>query len=138
MDLKISSVGFQGKKEVLYALTKAAQKSKDIEYYNQLAIASRITTGQIKSQAVNEASMKAYMDMAVRDSEFKNVVKKATDKDLSYIKALLAKEQTEHSIVEPMKKFSEAINDVVNNNYGGKAKEFVNSLVNELLIKLKL
>ena len=32
MDLKVSSTAFQGKKEVLYALKKAAQKSKDFEY----------------------------------------------------------------------------------------------------------
>ena len=137
MDLRINGIGFQGKKEILYGLTKAAQKAKDIEYYNQPAIAYRITTGQIELKAIKEASMKAYMDMAIRDSQFISVVKNATDKDLSYIKGLLAKEQTEHSIVEPMKKFSDTIENVVINNYGGKAKESMMSLVRELLQKLK-
>ena len=136
MDLRISGIGFQGKKEVLYGLTKAAQKAKDIEYYSQPAIAMRISKDKL--QAEQNASMQAYLDMVLRDSEFKSVVKNSTDKDLSYIKALLAKEQTEHSIVEPMKKFSESINYLVNKNYFGKAHESMTSLVSELLQKLKL
>ena len=136
MDLKINSVSFQGKKEVLYALTKAAQKSKDFEYYNQPAIASRIPTDRL--HAAQNAAICAYLDMALRDSEFKSVVVKAKDKDLSYIKELLATEKTEHSIVEPMKKFSSSINSVVTDNYGGKTRETMMAFVRELLHKLKL
>ena len=138
MDLKVNSVNFNGKKEVLYGLTKAAQKAKDFEYYNQPSIASRMTTSKQALQTAQNASMKAYLDMVLRDTEFVSVIKNVTDKDLSYIKQLLATEKTEHSVVEPMKKFTEAINDVVNNNYGGKAKESISSFVKELLIKLKL
>ena len=136
MDLKINSIAFQGKKEVLYALTKAAQKSKDFEYYNQPAIASRIPTDRL--HAAQNATICAYLDMALRDSEFKSVVVKAKDKDLSYIKELLAPEMTEHSLVEPMKKFSKSLNETVNANYGGKTKETMTAFVHELLHKLKL
>lgn len=136
MDLKINSTSFQGKKEILYALKKAAQKSKDFEYYNQPAIASRIPTDRL--QAAQNASICAYLDMALRDSEFKTVVVKAKDKDLSYIKELLATEKTEHSLVEPMKKFSSSINSVVTDNYGGKTRETMMAFVRELLHKLKL
>ena len=138
MDLKVNSVNFNGKKEVLYGLTKAAQKAKDFEYYNQPAIVSRLTTSIQQMQASQNASMRAYLDMAIRDSDFKKVVKDVENKDLYQIRALLAPEKTEHTLVEPMKKFTEVINDVVNNNYGGKAKESINSFVKELLIKLKL
>ena len=137
MDIRTNGIGFQGKKEVLYALTKAAKKSKDFEYYNQPYIAARTITDRLVIQASQNASMKAYMDMALRDTEFKNVVKNATNKDLSQIKALLAPEKTEHSIVEPMKKFTEAINDVIINDYGSRAKESMSAYVRELLQKLK-
>ena len=136
MDLKISSINFQGKKEVLYALTKAAQKAKNYEYYAQPAIASRCKSDTL--QVSNNASMQAYLDMALRDSDFKNVVKNGTDKDFSFIRKLLAPEQTQHSYVEPMKKFSEAVNEVINNNYGGKAWESMLTFSRELLQKLKL
>ena len=138
MDIKINPINFSGKKEVLYAITKAAEKAKDFEYYNQASIASRNMTSKIELQAIKEASMKAYLDMAIRDSEFKSVVKKATPVELAYIKGLLAPKKTEHSLVEPMKKFSETIEDVVINNYGGKSQETVISYVRELLQKLKL
>ena len=135
MDLKISGVGFQGKKEILYALTKAAQKSKDFEYYSQPAIASRMPT--YKLQASQTASISAYLDMALIDSEFRDVVTKATDKDLAEIKQFLAPERTEHSLVEPMKKFSKSMTDTVNNNYGGKTRETMTAFVHDLLQKLK-
>ena len=45
---------------------------------------------------------------------------------------------TEHSLVEPMKKFSKSLNETVNANYGGKTKETMTAFVRELLHKLKL
>ena len=136
MELKINSVSFQGKKEVLYALTKAAQKSKDFEYYNQPAIASRIPSDKL--QTAQNSAINAYLDMALRDSEFKNVVIKSTNKDLSYIKELLATEKTEHSLVEPMKKFTSSLHTVVSANYAGKKKETMIAIIHELQQKLKL
>ena len=138
MNIEVNTINFTGKKEVLYALTKAAQKAKDIECYNQSAIAACDMKSKIELQAIKEASMKAYLDMAIRDSEFKNVVKNATDKDLVYIKNILAPEQAGHSFVEPMKQFREVINSVVYNNYSSMAQESMTYFTNKLLEKLKL
>lgn len=138
MNIKVNSVNFTGKKEVLYALTKAAQKAKDFEYYNQPSVASRMTLNKNIMQASQDASMQAYLDMVLRDYEFKSVVKNATPVELAYIQGLLKPERTEHGLVEPMKKFSKAFEDAVTNNYGGIAKESAMSYVSELLQKLKL
>ena len=89
-------------------------------------------------QASQDASVNAYLDMALRDSGFGDVVKKIANKDLVYLKSLLAPERTEHSLVEPMKKFSDAINGVLTKNFGGKKREVLAVLTEELLQKLKL
>ena len=138
MNLKVNSVNFTGKKEVLYAINKAARSARDYEYYNQPAIASRLTTTMQLKQTAQDAYIQAYLDMAIRDSEFKSVVKNATKAELYPIKELLSPQMTEHSLVEPMKKFSEAIDDVVTDNYCGKAQALLKSYVRELLQKLKL
>lgn len=138
MDIKISGIGFQGKKEVLYGLTKAAKIARVSEQTDKAYITSRMAMTKYEEMAAYDASMKAYMDMVIKDSGFKSVAKNANDKDLSVIKEILAPKQTEHGLVEPIKKFSETLNTVINNNYKSKAKtKAMCSVADELLQKLK-
>lgn len=135
MDLKINGVGFQGKKEILYGLTKAAQNAREYETNQTAYLASRIQMRKSEEQAYKKGMMNAYFDMATNDLDYIKVVKNPPAKDLKLIKKILAPFQTEHGTVEPMKIFTSTINDVVNASY--TSKSVIRTLTAELLSKLK-
>ncbi len=135
MDLKINGVGFQGKKEILYGLTKAAQNAREYETNQTAYLASRIQMRKSEEQAYKKGMMNAYFDMATNDLDYIKVVKNLPAKDLKLIKKILAPFQTEHGTVEPMKIFTSTINDVVNASY--TSKSVIRTLTAELLSKLK-
>ena len=135
MDLKINGIGFQGKKEILYGLTKAAQNAREYETNQTAYIASRIQMRKPEEQAYKKGMMNAYFDMAINDLDYVKVVKNPPAKDLKLIKKILAPFQTEHGTVEPMKIFTSTINDVVNASY--TSKSVIRTLTAELLSKLK-
>ena len=134
MDIKINGIGFHGKKEVIYGLTKAAQKAKDIEYYSQPVIASKMTTDKLI--AGQEASMNAYMDMALRDESFEKTVHDLKLSELYYLVAVLKPEQTQYSVVRPMNKFKQSIALILGTI--GKARSKVEPAVDELYKQLGL
>ena len=135
MDLRINGIGFQGKKEVIYGLTKAAQNAREYETNQTAYLASRIQMRKSEEQAYKKGMMNAYFDMATHDLDYIKVVKNPPAKDLKLIKKILAPFQTEHGTVEPMKIFTSAINDVVNASY--TSKSVIRTLTAELLSKLK-
>ncbi len=135
MDLRINGIGFQGKKEVIYGLTKAAQNAREYETNQTAYLASRIQMRKSEEQAYKKGMMNAYFDMATHDLDYIKVVKNPPAKDLKLIKKILAPFQTEHGTVEPMKIFTSAINDVVNASH--TSKSVIRTLTAELLSKLK-
>ena len=135
MDLRINGIGFQGKKEILYGLTKAAQNAREYETNQTAYLASRIQMRKSEEQAYKKGMMNAYFDMATNDLDYIKVVKNPPAKDLKLIKKILAPFQTEHGTVEPMKIFTSTINDVVNASY--TSKSVIRTLTAELLSKLK-
>ena len=135
MDLRINGIGFQGKKEVIYGLTKAAQNAREYETNQTAYLASRIQMRKSEEQAYKKGMMNAYFDMATHDLDYIKVVKNPPAKDLKLIKKILAPFQTEHGTVEPMKIFTSTINDVVNASY--TSKSVIRTLTAELLSKLK-
>ena len=134
MDLKVNSVNFTGKKEVIYALVKAAQKAKDFEYYSQPAIVSRVTTNVFRAEL--KASMYAYLDMALRDEAFLKTVNEIKPSELDYLHVLLKPEQTQHSVIKPMNTFKQAMQYVIAAIGGSKTK--VTKAANDLNKKLGL
>ena len=137
MDFKVNGISFQGKQEILYGLTKAAQNAREYETNQTAYIASRIQMKKYEEQAYKKASINAYLDMVVHDINFANVVKDVRGKDLKPIKKILSSFETEHGTVEPMKIFSSAIDNIVSNSYFEAYYEFIKLHVNELLSKLK-
>ena len=137
MDLRINGVGFQGKREILYGLTKAAQNAREYETNQTAYIASRIQMRKTEEQAYKKGAINAYLDMVVRDANFAYEIKNVHGKDLKPIKKMLAPFQTEHGIVEPMKTFSSAYENVIDNSYWIKINESFKMLTNDLLSKLK-
>jgi hypothetical protein len=114
MDLKINALNFQGKKEVLYGLQKAAKIARASEYSNKAYTMSRMGMTKYEERAAYDASMKAYLDMALRDSEFKETTKKINLSELFELHEILKPEQTEHALVQPMNKFKSVADDVIN------------------------
>ena len=138
MDLRINGIGFQGKKEILYGLTKAAKYAREYETNQTAYLASRIQMRKYEEQALKKGAMNAYLDMVTRDGDFFNTAKNIQKQDLKPIKKLLAPFQTEHGIVKPMRIFESIINDVLKASYGGKVCEsVVKSSTDEFLSKLK-
>ena len=138
MDLKVNAISFQGKREILYGLTKAAQNAREYETNQTAYLASRIQMKKYEEQAYKKASINAYLDMVIHDINFASVVKDIRGKDIRQIKKILAPFQTEHGTVEPLKIFSSAIDNIVGNSYFGKAYyELIKLHTNELLSKLK-
>ena len=137
MDLKVSGIGFQGKREILYGLTKAAQSAREYETNQTAYIASRIQMNKYEEQAYKKGTINAYLDMVVRDCSFANVIENIHGKDLKPIKRMLAPFETEHGIVEPMKTFSSAFENAIDNSYWIKINESFKILTKELLRKLK-
>ena len=137
MDLRINGIGFQGKKEILYGLTKAAQNAREYETNQTAYLASRIQMRKSEEQAYKKGMMNAYFDMVVRDVNFANVIENVHGKDLKPIKRMLAPFQTEHGVVEPMKTFSSAFESAIDSSYWIKINKSFKILTNELLRKLK-
>jgi len=136
MDLKISGIGFQGKKEILYGLTKTAQKAKDFEYYSQPAIAARLSVSLHDKQAALDASMKAYLDMVLRDEAFIKTIQEIKPSELYVLHELLQPEQTQHSLVRPANKFKPIMNEVLSSvgRMSSSLREAVAKLYKELEI----
>ena len=136
MDIKINSTNFSGAKEVIYGLTKAAQKAKNYEYYNQPAIAACLTCSKEHMQTANEASMKAYLDMALRDQTFAKAIDNIRASELYILHNLLKPEQTQYTTVKPMNKFKEAIQEVTKEI--GRRKFTAQEAIDDLFKKLEL
>ena len=120
MDLKVNALNFQGKKEVLYGLQKAAKIARTLEYSNNAYTMSRMGMTKYEERAAYDASMRAYLDMALRDSEFKETTNKINLAELFKLHEILKPEQTEHALVQPMNKFKSVADDVINSLGAGK------------------
>lgn len=80
-----NNVSFHGKREIMYGLNKASKAAKDAQVDRLISCgAYRIDrTGDAKK---NLAVMNAYLDMAINDSDFKNVIETISkDKDTKEI-----------------------------------------------------
>ena len=137
MDIKVNSIGFRGKKEVLYGLKKAAERAKNIEYYNQPSIVSRMNSGAQSYTTAQKGAMQAYLDMALHDEAFEKTIQEMNISEFYSLQALLQPEVTEHSCVRPFNKFKQVITETLNDFHGNK-KASVKASVEKLLKDLHL
>ena len=110
MDLKITSTNFQGKKEILYGLTKAADNVHSYSMYNQPRL---LRFGENKKSELYKIAAKTYLDMVTKDSEFVKTINSVTQKELIHIKSFL---ETQSNGVKPFEHFKILLNDVMNRN----------------------
>ena len=135
MDLKINGIGFQGKKEVLYGLTKAAQNAREYEYTKCYSRMNGLN--KFNERIVHDASIKAYLDMATHDSSFLSTLSEATTADLYPIKQILKPGRTQHMLIEPFNKFSEELKNTLNSVYSNKISASTNNTITDFLSRVK-
>ena len=105
------NVSFQGKREIMYGLNKASKAANDAQVDRLLSCGPyRVDrTGDAKK---NVAVMNAYLDMAINDSEFKNVIGTITkDEDTMKIAENL-------KYLDAIRLFKHAITDNIAKIYG--------------------
>ena len=120
MDLKVSPVSFQGKKEILYGLKNAADSVHSYSLYKQSRL---MQMGENKFLPKYEAYARAYLDMVTMDETFLDSVKKFSGKDLKSIKTLLKPFEVDYGKVNPMIYFKEFIETVISRNGKNSAEE---------------
>ena len=75
-----NNVSFQGKREIMYGLNKASKAAKDAQVDRLLSCGPH-RVNRAGDAKKNVAVMNAYLDMAINDSEFKNVIGTITKDD---------------------------------------------------------
>ena len=132
MDFKVQNVTFGGKQEIMYGLTKAAKISKISALSNKAYTASRIGATKYEQRAAYEASMSAYTDMVINDSEFTYAVDELiTHKDIKTLQDILKPITTEHGYIQPQSVFEEVLKNTANQKYIPKSiKQSVEKLNN--------
>ena len=68
-----NNVSFRGRREIMYGLNKASEAAKDAQV-DSLMSCGPYRVNRIDEAKKNIAVMNAYLDMAINDSEFKNVI----------------------------------------------------------------
>ena len=119
MDLKVNSLNFQGKKEILYGLNKAADAIHSYSVYTQPRL---IQHGENKIIDKYEASAKAYLDMITKDKSFAENVAEFNNKNLKEIRNHLKAYDIGIHKENPMKYFREFIESVMQNNHTNTQK----------------
>lgn len=68
-----NNVSFHGKREIMYGLNNASKAAKDAQV-DRLMSCGPYRLNRTDEAKKNIAVMNAYLDMAINDSEFKNVI----------------------------------------------------------------
>lgn len=129
MDLKVSSVNFNGKREILYGLNKASRMAQTIEF-GRVAYKG----GRVNDYLVFNASMRAYLDMVTKDDLFFNSTRTLSQKDLQPIKDNLQEFKTQHGTIRPFGVFKDALEDVIKKERKNSEKKV--TAAQELLVLL--
>ena len=103
-----SALSFNGKREVLYGLKKGAEAARNSEICRSYSKCRRPLDKTIE-QAEHNAELSAYIDMAVHDNDFHDVIKNMPKRNS--LKKILAPQEFNGVYVEPMKLFTNALYD---------------------------
>lgn len=135
MDISIDNIGFQGKREVYYGLQKAAKIAKTAELNKKGFITSRYAMTKSEERMAYNASVRAYLDMALRDEAFSKTIEELKSKELYALQEILKPEKTQYGLVNPMDTFTPVLNDVLNKlNEKNSVREAVSNLLKKLAL----
>ena len=109
MDLKVNSISFNGKKEILYGLNKASKLAQAIEF-SKTSYKDGIKR---EDGRICVAAMCSYLDMVTKDSIFSNTAKIFTQKELQPVKDNLKELSTQYGTIKPYDLFKNALENIV-------------------------
>ena len=133
MNLTTNSINFNGKKEVLYGLKKAAQEARNIETNRALSQGPR-GINKTEEIAQNKAAMNAYLDMTINDDAF---IKTASDianykQQVSSVRNILRESNIQSKVIKPFETFSQAISNIIKQQRIAVKSEFVEDFLHGL------
>ena len=133
MNITTNNVNFNGRKEVLYGLKKAAQEARNIETNRVLSQGPR-GVNKVEEITQNKAAMNAYLDMVVNDDAF---IKTADDianykQEVYSIRKILRESSVQSKAIKPFEAFSKAFSNIIEKQRIAVKKEFVKDFLDGL------
>ena len=114
MNISATNVNFNGRKEVVYGLRKAAQEAYNIEINRSHAFGPH---PMHLEHLINksEGKMNAYLDMAANDESFAKTIGDLASEKLTagFFKDVLQPTSVPFGKINPLKVFSEGIQEAV-------------------------
>ena len=134
MNLSINNINFQGRKESVYAVKKAAEEAKKISLYHKCCSGPRPMN---KDREINlsKGAIDAYLDMFVKDDTFESSLKEiVNDKEIiTELKSTLAALEVHSSLkLLPYNHFAQPLKQIVE-----KSKEGMKNDVDTFLKMIK-
>ena len=136
MDIKINGVNFNGQREVMYALKKAADESFMLQAAELRGRGPRPLANTGEARRIAEAKLSAYMDMAVYDSSFIDTVKNFSQTNLQKLQAILKPIKWCNEEVNPVDVFVKSLQSTVKNNQKDVAPEVVSTFIKNITGKV--
>ena len=112
MNISKTQTNFQGKREVMYSLKKAAECSRAVNKEYLLSSGPKPLSRR-ESISHYSAKMDAYLDSATYDTEFYSTLKEIKDDSISFFEKTLAPIKNEFSSRKPFDLFKSKIRDAV-------------------------
>jgi len=104
----MNNVTFQGKKEVIYGLRRAAISSKAAEYCRAASFGPNPTNRSVMEK-VNKESARNFLDMACFDDSFISTIADLDKKETKRLANTLREEEVPSGNIYPLKIFKEAL-----------------------------
>ena len=135
MNISTDPTGFSGRQEILYGLRKAAQCAKSLDLCTKAYSTSRMAMTKYEERTAYNASMRAYLDMVLNDSEFVNSAFSFNKRDLCKIRNILKEEKTEHGTIQPLEVLKEHFASLIKSrkSVSAEKKDAVSKLFNLLV-----
>lgn len=107
MNLSTNNINFEGKKEIIYGLKKAAQESKKIAVNESYNYGPR-PINKSNDIALSKGALSAYFDMIMNDRFINQGIKEAAeDKELmSFLKETLCEQTANNIKINPLTIFA--------------------------------
>ncbi len=109
MNISINNTCFQGKREVVYAMSMAAKEACNTEVCRALAHGPRPLYNRISEAKISEALTNAYMTMATFDDSFYSTLKNCDDSFCENLKQALNPEKLQFCEINPLRLFKKSM-----------------------------
>ncbi len=127
----MNSISFQGKKEILHGLSKAAECAKAAEYCRAASFGPRPCDRSVL-EMTNKTSMGNFLDMVCYDKGFIDTMKNLKIDEIKDIANMLRPEKVQYGEINPLKIFKDVLLRMCKAYKKNEAKPAINQLLNEI------